>query len=104
MPYKSEHIKLPRNLDRRVKLSEEDIEHIRWLHKEGVAIRAIAREYEKKCSRRRIQQLVNPELAARMKQRFKEHWKDYFDRKKLTDAVRSLRRYKHDLYKKGIIQ
>lgn len=104
MPYKSEKIKLPRELDRRVKLTEEDKEIIRKLYKEErKGVREIARMYEHKCSRRLIQFVIFPERAEVAKRRMKEHWREYsvVHKKKRKEAQKSLRRRKHELYKKG---
>ena len=101
MPHKSDKILLPRHLDRRVKLSENDIETIKALHKEGAAIRALARAFP--VSRRRIQQIVNPEVGELNKLRIKANWRKYVDRKRLTLAAKNLRRYKHGLFKQKLI-
>ena len=88
-------ILLPRNLDRRVKLSEDDRAAIRSLYKDGFSIRAIARALPK-ISRRMIQFILFPERAKHNSELFKARRKDgrYYDKKKHTKAIKSLRRYK----------
>lgn len=65
MPYKFEREKtrLPRELDRRVKLTDAQRDHIHTLYADGVAIRAIAREFDGVVSRRTIQHVLFPERA-----------------------------------------
>ena len=106
MSYISEHIKLPRALDRRVRLTKEDKEDIRARYKQGEIIRGIARAYKGICSRRLIQFIIFPERlkAVQDRNREQQHWKKYYNRKQLTQAVANLRRYKQDLYLKGIIK
>ena|SRR3990167_3560229 len=103
MPYKSQFIKLPRNYDRRVKLTDEDRSAIQSLYRQGTGIREIARQYPQ-VSRRLIQFVLFPDRAAKARARFKKHWKEYVNRKKLTNATRNLRQYKHSLFKAGKIK
>jgi hypothetical protein len=44
---------------------------------------------------------VNPERAKKVKERVKQHWKEYFDRENLTVATKNTRDYKKELHKKG---
>jgi hypothetical protein len=62
MPYKWEtnKIKLPSGFDRRIKLNNAQREDIKERHKQGQAIRAIARKYPQ-VSRRTIQMIIYPE-------------------------------------------
>ncbi len=64
MPYQyaSLKLKIPRSLDRRVKLSDDDKVTIKSLYAKGETIRGIARMYKDKCSRRTIQYTLRPEL------------------------------------------
>lgn len=101
MPYKSEKIKLAPEQDRRRKLTEEEKEEIRGIYKTGVCgQRPLAKQFG--VSRSTIQLIVNPNRAEKVKQRCKEHWRDYRPSKeKWAATVREHRRYKHDLYTKG---
>ena len=104
MPYKSEKIKIQGTLkDRRRKLTDDEKEQIKGLYKDtGISIHSLAKDFN--VSRRTIQFILFPDRNDRAKQRFKEHWKDYYDRKKLTAATREKRRYKQKLYLKGEIE
>jgi len=97
MPYWFEKlkIKLPKEKDRRRKLTDEDRETIKSLYKLGFGIREIARIFEKKCSRRLIQFILFPERLKRLaKQR---DWRDYYDRDKHREYMRNHRKYKKEV-------
>lgn len=98
---KAEKIPLIGLQDRRRKLTEDDKEDIKARHKRGESIHAIARAYAGKCSKRLIQFTLYPErLKALQKKHAKEqHWKRYYNRKQLTEAVRNWRKYKYKLFK-----
>lgn len=96
---------LPREFDRRRKLSDEQKEHIRFCYfglKMGV--REIAREYEGICSRRAIQFILFPERARAVSQ----HAKDREQHKKTYARVRGERwasiMREHRRYKKKIME
>ena len=100
MPYKSENIPLRGLQDRRRKLTDEDRETIRNLYAEGKgSLKALADMFG--VSKSTVGIIVNPAWAERVRQRNREHWRDYVDREKLTASVRNLRRYKQELYLKG---
>lgn len=102
MPFASEKIRLPETLDRRRALTTAQIAEIRALYKTGTwSWKQLAEEFG--CSKSRIGQLVNSEMAERAKQRFKEHWRDYADKSKHTIAVREHRRYKQSLKVSGVL-
>lgn len=105
MPYLSSKIKLPRHLDRRIKLSESDRADILLRYKNGEAIREIARAYENVCSRRLIQFVLFPERDQKLKKVVKKEkrWLKYYNRENNTLAERNTRRYKQELYIKKII-
>ena len=86
---------LPREFDRRVKLTEDDKVTIRKLYRDGYAIRAIARALPK-ISRRMIQFILFPERGKHNSELFKARRKDgrYYNPKKHKLAIKSLRRYK----------
>ena len=98
MPYKSEKIVIAGTMfDRRRKLTEEQKEQIREIYKSGVCgTRPLAKQFG--VSRSTIRVIVLPHVAEKAKQRIKEHWRDYSNRKELTKATRELRRYKQQLY------
>lgn len=103
MSYKHLAFKIPRALDKRVKLSPSDKMDIQTLYKNGVAIREIARRYEGVCSRRLIQFIIFPERKAHGARLFKERRKDgrYYNKNKWRLYMRTHRRYKQKLYLKG---
>ena len=65
--------KLPPEHDRRRKLTDEDRAEIRRMYfRQGMGVRAIAREYSDKCSRRLIQFVLFPERAEKNAQNYKD--------------------------------
>lgn len=104
MPYKSEKIKLKPEQDRRRRLTEEQKEEIRAKYATGLyGQRPLAKEYG--VSRTTIQLIVNPQRAEAVKQRTKEHWKDYRPSKEeWAKTIRETRRYKQKLYLKGELE
>jgi hypothetical protein len=101
MPYKSAKMKLDPSQDRRRKLTEEQKEEIRRIYKSGVCgTRPLAKQFG--VSRSMIQIIVNPTRAAQVKQRAKEHWRDYKKPKEEWAAtIREHRHYKQELYLNG---
>ena len=103
MPYKSEHIKLPQNLDRRRKLSDADKSEILRRYKVGrVSMNSLAFEFG--CSKKLVLLIVNPYAKEKNDRRIKEHWKDYVPSKEERNRIsREHRSYKQMLFKKGLI-
>lgn len=103
MPYRSERIPLPRELDRRVKLSEEQKDEIRHKYETGLySQRQLANEYG--VSRRLIVFVVHPERYERAKKITAQHHREgRYDTSKEEHAriVREHRRYKQRLYIAG---
>lgn len=101
MPYKSEKLKLPPNKDRRRKLTDDQKEQIRGIYATGVCgMRPLAKQFG--VSRTTIQIIVNPKRAEAVKQRTKEHWRDYRPSKeKWAETMREHRHYKQGLFLKG---
>lgn len=101
MPYKSEKLRLSQTQDRRRKLTDGQKEQIRELYETGlVSQRELVRQFN--VNRSTIQIIVNPERAAKVKQRIKEHWKDYRpDKEAWSETMREHRHYKQKLYLKG---
>ena len=103
MPYKHVKYKIPRQHDRRIKLSDADKNNIRALYQSGKTIRSIARHYEKQCSRRLIQMVIFPERLEHAALLFKERRKDgrYYDKEKHAATIKIHRQYKQKLYLQG---
>lgn len=99
MPYKfqTDKVKLPKSLDRRVKIPATEHEVIRKLHASGEAIRAIARRYE--VEHRTIQFILFPERIEAM--RSNRDWRRYYSKEKNAKYQREHRQYKAKLYKEG---
>lgn len=98
-----------REYDGRRKLTEQDEENIRKLHKEGVAIREIAREYEGKCSRRLVQFVIFPERKDHAQRLFIERRKDgrydhHHTKEKQREDMRKHRAKLKELHDKGLIK
>lgn len=93
--------RLPRALDRRVKLTDEDKENIRALRKDGLPIREIARMYEHKCTRRTIQYVLRPELYEKLRASFVARRKDGRYKPSKDEWAATMR--EHRAYKKKVI-
>lgn len=97
MPYKIEKITLPKELDRRVKLTEQQRDEIKtninWL-----SINKLSQEY--KVSRRLIQFILYPERLEVCRNAFAKRRKDgrYYDKEKHKEAIKNTRRYKHGIW------
>lgn len=105
MPFKSDKIKLPEKLDRRVKLTQEDKAGIIHLKDtENLSQRKLARMFG--VSRRTIQFVLYPEKLEENKKRREERggWEQYYDKDKHRDSMKNTRRYKNKLFKKGEIE
>jgi hypothetical protein len=76
VPYKSEKIPLNEKQDRRRKLTAEQKGEIIALYGTGLhSLRSLGRQFG--VDKSYIAILVNPERAAVVSQRMKEHWRDY---------------------------
>lgn len=106
MPYKSGKIKLPKELDRRRKLMDEQLEEIRVKYATGFySQRQLAREYN--VSRRLITFCIDDTKRKKCAEQFKERRKDgrYKPTKEEWAAItREHRRYKQNLYDKGLLK
>lgn len=81
MPYKSEKIKLTKEQDRRVKLSDNQKQEIRELYETGnYSLNGLAKQYG--VSKKTILLIVNKESAEKAREYQKEHWKDLHIREK----------------------
>lgn len=103
MPYKSEKIKLARDQDRRVKLSDDQREEIRSKYASGLySQRSLAREY--KVDRRTIQFTIDQKKYDRAREQFKERRKDgryKYTKDEWAAVMRDHRHYKQQLYIDG---
>lgn len=105
MPFKFDNVPINNpQLDKRVKLTEEDKSSIIEEHKAGASIHSLSRKY--KVSRRLIQFTVYPERKETAKKMFAERQKDgrYYDKDKHKDYMKSHRDHKKDLWDKGLME
>ena len=100
MSYKHLEKKIPRTLDKRVKISDVMKENIKTMYSfEKLAIREIARRFPT-ISRRSIQFILFPERLVIVKADFKERRKDgrYYNKDKWREQMKTHRRYKQKLF------
>ncbi len=108
MPYKFETDKLsiPKDKDRRYKLSDQDREDIKNLYfgSNNISQRALARKFE--VSRRLISFILFPERQEENYKRRIERGgsKIYYNKNKNTESARETRRYKKELYDKNELE
>jgi len=97
--YSIDKLKIPRHLDRRVKLTDDDKKLIKILYSDGMGIRQISRKFEKKCSRRMIQFVLFPERLEKVKERAKEvkRWDKHNAKEYRTPSMREHRAYKRSI-------
>ena len=105
MPYKFEYTKkrIPREFDRRVKLTDLERKKIKELYGK-ISQRNLAKMFG--VSRRLITYIGCPEKLERAKELYKDRRKDgrYYDRKKHTKAMKKYRKYKNNLNKKDKLE
>lgn len=101
MPYKSEKIKLPKELDRRVKLTDQQREEIKELYGTGYySLNGLAKQFG--VSKKTVLLIVNEESNAKAKQYRKEHWKEFQGTKEEhREAIKKTRHYKQSLMLEG---
>lgn len=103
MPYKfeSEKLKICRKDDKRVKLSLEQRDEIKYRFSLGESIHHLANEF--KVCRRTIQFILFPERLKRSLELREERGgsKIYYDREKHNESVERMRRRKKELYDEG---
>lgn len=103
MPYAHNKKKIPRELDRRVKLSDEDKENIKSMYSfERLSQREIARRF--KVSRKLISLTLFPEKLEHERALYKERRKDgqYYDKNKHREYMKKYRHYKQSIKTKLI--
>lgn len=103
MPYKSEKIKLPPEYDRRRKLSKDDKQEIKSLYETGkYSLRELGRRFG--VTHKTILLIVNAESKKKNDEYIKNHWKEFsLDKEAHNNAIDNTRKYKYELYKKGVI-
>lgn len=102
MTYKEiEKMKMPRDKDKRIKLTETNKNNIKHLYFDlDFGIRKIARKYNKKCCRRMIQFILFPDRLKVVKKRHKERqWWKIYGTEYNTKKTREHRRYKQKVFK-----
>ena len=101
MPYKTEKMKLPPELDRRRKISDEQKEEIKHKYATGLySLNGLAKEYG--VSKKSILLIVNPNSKRKNDARIKEHWRDYRPNKEERNAImREHRAYKNRVLKEN---
>lgn len=99
MPYKAEKKRLPPELDRRRKLSDEQKDEIKHKYSTGLySLNKLADEYN--VSKKTVLLIVNPESKRKNDERIKNHWRDYVPSKEERNAImREHRAYKHKVLK-----
>lgn len=106
MPYLSEKIKIQgTKFDRRVKLTPDDKELIKWLREEEqISFNKLAAQF--KVSKRTIQFICDPSKLEANKEARKKRGgsKIYYDKDLHKESIKNTRNYKQDLKIKGIIK
>lgn len=103
--FEKEKIKLPPDKDRRRKLSDDQKEHIRQLHRDGVPIRQINREHYPQVSRRLLQFIIFPDRNELNRQRNIKKTKELgnplqrYGREYWTETMREHRQHKAKMLK-----
>lgn len=96
MPYKIDtyKVKLPRELDRRIKLQDEQKEEVKEMFKIWVSINNIAQNFE--VSRRLIQYIIYPERLEHAKELYAIRRLDgrYYDKDKQRESIKSTRHHR----------
>lgn len=97
MPYKCEKKKIPAELNRRIKITQEIADNMRAMYQEGFAIKAIAREFN--VHPRTVKRHIVPGYAdAENKKRKQEKvWLKYYDREQRRLHMQNHRHYKREL-------
>lgn len=104
MPYKftKDKIKMPREKDKRIKITEEMKNEIKYLYiHRKLSIHAIAREFPQ-INRRSIQFILFPERLTIVKEQFKQRRKDgryYPGKDKWKLIMRKHRKHKQEVLK-----
>lgn len=95
-------IRLPRNKDRRVSITEKQKEDIKKMYKENIGIREITRRI-KTISRRSVQFILFPERLEKVKQQFKDRGESEKQRAKVKGEKWASIMREHRAYKKRVL-
>lgn len=97
MPYKCEKMKIPAELNRRKKITQEIADNMRAMYQDGFAIKAIAREF--KVHPRTVKWYVIPGYAdaENKKRQQAKVWLKYYDREQRRLYMQNHRHYKREL-------
>ena len=90
-------MRIGREKDGRIKVTEIDKIKIHLLYKKGIAIREIARQFENITTRRNIQFILFPERLKTVN--FPGHYKKYYNKDKWKLVMRKHRAKKRTLLK-----
>ena len=102
MPYKSSKLKLSEKQDKRIKLTTETKAEICQLYStDKFSQRRLAAIFS--VSRRTIQFTLDPKKLEENKKRREERggWKQYYSKETHRETMKTHRRYKNSLHKKG---
>ena len=106
MPYKSEKIKIEFTKDdKRIKLTDEQREKIKKDYSTGlISQRDLAKKY--KVDKKTIYNILHPDKYQETLERYKEenHSKQYYQKEKQREYIKTYRHHKQELYVKGEIQ
>lgn len=96
MPYKIEKVPLPRELDRRVKLTNQQRDEIKT-NMEWLSQRKLALKYN--VDRKTIRFIQDPDALEAHKIAYAKRRKDgrYYNKEKQREAIKNTRRYKHSI-------
>ena len=94
---------IPRKYNLKCKVTDEIREAVVSLHKNGVAIREIARRYAGIITRRTISYVIYPERYIKMLEQRRNH-KYLYSRDILNAYMRKHRAHKKQLYKMGLLR
>ena len=97
MPYKCEKRKIPAELNRRIKITQEIADNMRVMYQDGFAIRAIAREF--KVHPRTVKRHIISGYADAENEKRKQAkvWLKYYDREQRRLYMQNHRHYKREL-------
>ncbi|MFQ3543551.1 hypothetical protein Q7A53_05650 [Halobacillus rhizosphaerae] len=90
--------------DKRVKLTETDVESIKNDYENGASIHSLSKKYN--VSRRTIQFKLFPEREEHAKKLYAERRKDqrYYSKDKHRDYIKKHRQHKKELYENGTLK